>query len=593
MIKLILGIGLSWCEALSLWLWSGSHCVLIAALLLCACGGSSSDKSDPSVATSVSSQAQLKSSSFFNSSSSVNSISSVAGVSAAASASASSIKLLQLSGRVSYDFIPHFQASAGLNYAAMNSRPVRGALVEILNSSGAVVAVASTNELGDYSFEVLPNALLQVRVKAQLVSLDDADWNIKVTDNTANNALYSMVGALVTTGLSDSKRDLHAASGWGGSGYSELRVAAPFAILDTLFEGHLRLKSLATALSFTSLQIRWSTKNKAAEGDYTLGEIGTSFFDGQAIYLLGDENNDTDEYDSSVILHEWSHYLEREMSRSDSLGGDHGYGDKLDMRVAMSEGYANAMAGMILNDPLYRDSSSQNQFSGYSFLLNKKDHMTRGWYVESSIESVLYNFYSSSLNKPAADLSPFINVLVAPGYRDAESFVSIFLFAAILRNQVPEQYDLFQSLLLEQNISTTDEYATGESNAGGSPASLPIYKVLSSQGAVANVCSSNQFGTYNKLLNSQFLRLAINSPGSYRLSVIGVDTNDIESDPDILLFKKGGLVAQAEGQSSNREILNSTLTEGTYILEVYDARVKDSEVMEAVKSCFNVSVTLI
>src|SRR5690606_27529101 len=113
------------------------------------------------------------------------------------------------------------------------------------------------------------------------------------------------------------------------------------------------------------LELRWSPKNKTAYGDASLGEIGTTYYGGDAIYILGDENNDTDEYDRHVILHEWGHYVEMAFSRSDSIGGDHGYSDKLDMRVALSEGFANAFSAMMLDDPSYRDTSGAQQAAGF------------------------------------------------------------------------------------------------------------------------------------------------------------------------------------------------------------------------------------
>ena len=72
--------------------------------------------------------------------------------------------------------------------------------------------------------------------------------------------------------------------------------------------------------------------------------------------MLGKENVDTDEYDEHVLTHEFQHYLQNLTSRDDTMGGPHSLGEKLDMRLAFSEGYANAFSGMSLGDPVYRDS---------------------------------------------------------------------------------------------------------------------------------------------------------------------------------------------------------------------------------------------
>jgi len=78
------------------------------------------------------------------------------------------------------------------------------------------------------------------------------------------------------------------------------------------------------------------------------------------IRILGDENNDTDEYDAHVVVHEFGHYFENSLSRADSIGGPHTQSDRLDARIAFGEGWGNALSGMILDDPVYRDSSGRS-----------------------------------------------------------------------------------------------------------------------------------------------------------------------------------------------------------------------------------------
>ena len=81
------------------------------------------------------------------------------------------------------------------------------------------------------------------------------------------------------------------------------------------------------------------------------------------IYILGDFTalgGDTDEFDQSVIAHEFGHYVEDRFGRSDSIGGDHGgSATLLDLRVAFGEGWGNAFSGMVLGDPIYRDSQQR------------------------------------------------------------------------------------------------------------------------------------------------------------------------------------------------------------------------------------------
>lgn len=123
--------------------------------------------------------------------------------------------------------------------------------------------------------------------------------------------------------------NLHAASGWTGSGYGETRAAAPFAILDSLYKIHQKLRAAGVELQLPQPDVHWSITNN-----------NTSYFDlaGQFIEILGRENVDTDEYDEHVIVHEWRHYFENRVSRGDILGGSHSDANRLEIRTALSEG---------------------------------------------------------------------------------------------------------------------------------------------------------------------------------------------------------------------------------------------------------------
>jgi len=91
-----------------------------------------------------------------------------------------------------------------------------------------------------------------------------------------------------------------------------------------------------------------------SEYELRSGLIGTTHFDGDGnLYILGDADSDTDEYDDHVIIHEWGHYFEQSFSRADSIGGPHGSGDRLDIRVAFGEGWGNAFSAIATDNPIY------------------------------------------------------------------------------------------------------------------------------------------------------------------------------------------------------------------------------------------------
>ena len=95
-------------------------------------------------------------------------------------------------------------------------------------------------------------------------------------------------------------------------------------------------------LNFPTLQIHWSGRNTTSIGTSgpvaSTGQIGWSQFDvGTGMYLLGAENNDTDEYDRNVITKLWGQYLLASFGRDDGASAPHAAGDQLDLRVAFRD----------------------------------------------------------------------------------------------------------------------------------------------------------------------------------------------------------------------------------------------------------------
>lgn len=564
-------------------LWGKQTLLLCACAFLLACGGGGGGSSNFATVSSRPAPS-------IGSSASVNPFSSSSILSSSNSSvvSSSAVGFITLSGKVTYDFVPHNDNQFGLNYSGTTINAGRGLVVELLDSNNMILATSISDTIGDYSFDVERNKLVKVRVKAQLARTQLPAWNFKVTDNTNNNSLYAMDGSLVAANDATAVRNLHAASGWDGTGYTQPRVAAPFAILDSVLVGVERVVAAGNNSDFPALELRWSVNNKAADGDLTLGEVGTSFYTGSAIYILGDEDNDTDEYDRHVILHEWGHYLESQFARSDSIGGNHVYGDKLDMRVAMSEGFANAFSAMILDDPNYRDASGLQQADGFTNDVSRKNHSVRGWYSEASVQSVLYNFYASDIGKVARDFTDIFKVINSPDYLGNSAMTSIYVFADELRDLTPTQVTNFNTLLMGQNIETTNSFGEGESNSGGYAGNLPVYKVLPMDNTPINLCSTNEIGPYNKLGVAQFMQLNVTSSGTYEFNVEEMGDDSGDSDPDIYLYRRGSLLGYAEGTLVDQESLSQFLSVGTHVLELVDDRARDPANTDKVTACFDV-----
>lgn len=546
-------------------------------LLLGACGGGGSGSSNGFLPRS-SSSADASSSS--NSSSSSSSSSSSAPV---------LVNPVVVSGTVTYEFVPSNENFIGLDYSAIETRPVRGAVVELVDSTNTPVAITATDDNGFYNAAVEANTVLRVQVKAQLQRNQAPSWNMTVNDNTNNDRLYALVGSEASVGDSDSQRNLHAPSGWNSGNYATSRPAAPFAILDAVYTSLQQFVDAGYSGNFPPLQLFWSVNNITAEGEPSRGEIGTSYYFENEIYILGEANQDTDEFDSHVIVHEWGHYIEDALGRSDSIGGSHQDTDYLDMRVAFSEGFANAFAAMMLDDPIYRDSLDDNQSDGFYNDVREKNHAVQGWYSEASVESALYNYFLSSTNKTAKDFSSILSTLTDSSYYNADSFTTIFLFAERLIARYPSHRNALEGLLEEQDINSVNQYANNETNSGGNSINLPVYKSVSIGGAATNVCSTSEHTDFNKLGIYQFLRLSITQNGNYAVRIERSGGDFVtQSDPDFFIYFRGEEIFAGESEENDLELQTVNLAAGNYIVEIVDYFNLNRS--SNVTTCFNVFI---
>ncbi|WP_269759617.1 hypothetical protein [Variovorax sp. E3] len=472
-----------------------------------------------------------------------------------------------LTGTATYESVPN--PNGGLVYASTSLKPVRGAALEVVDAaSSAQLAVATTDDSGAYSVTVPANSTVFVRVRAQLTrAAPGPAWDVSVRDNTQAGALYSMQTSAFSSGTTASTHDLRAATGWDGAKYGGPRVAAPFAILDTVYTAMQKVLSVAPATSFPPLRVYWSPKNAPTGGaataaDLASGQIGTTFFinrsTGREIYVLGKEDADTDEFDAPVIAHEWGHYYQSSFSRDDSAGGDHSGNDRVDRRLAFSEGWGNAWSGIALGRSTYMDSSGPGQADGQPLDLTVGPASNPGWYRETSIESIFWN-----LNRQVG-FKPINDAMTSLQFRSAAPVTSIHLFAAAFNAVAPGNAAALKSLLAGQGITSTDAYGAGESNNDSAAATpvpnvLPMYRPLA-VGVLANniACISNVAGTGNKLGNISYLSFSVLASRDY---TIQVTSGGAPGAPDFDLFK-AGLVAR----SGNKVSLGA----GDYVLAVRD-----------------------
>ena len=461
--------------------------------------------------------------------------------------------MTSISGRLTFDLVPI--TNSGLDYNAIRRAPIRGVWVDAVNASGTVLASTRSDSGGNYSLGVAPNTELRIRVKAhmQQTGAGGPRWDVKVTDNTSRNALYTFQGDLRSSGTGASTRNLHAPSGWVPSGsagrYAEPRVAAPFAILSFTWDAVQKFVAVDSDVNVPALEYRWSVRNRSATPrDLADGAIRSSFYQGgpkvngaapanSTIYLLGRENENTEEYDPTVVMHEFAHHVTWAMSRDNHTGGRHNRNALLDMRVAFSEGFANALGAIIADDPVYRNSFGLGQARADFFNVetnpsNNRDHPHRiGWYNSHSVTAILYDIYDGA---NAADndalnlgLAPIYNSLTSDGFKNSRYYSSIYLFANQLLNHLPaasrsSAQSGLNALLSRHNIAGRGDNGAGETNRGGLPASarvLPVYKSLSTGNSPITLCSVDDNGVFNRLGNRAFVEVSFAQSGAHTLTM--------------------------------------------------------------------------
>ena len=481
-----------------------------------------------------------------------------------------------VSGKVTFDVVPFSIYNQGLDTDNPYPSAARGVRVELLNNSGRVIASGNTDENGNYAIQVDRDLDLFARVSAMMIQTSGPQWNVKVTDNTSlidnENPLYVTNTSMFNTSA-NRVRNIHLPSGLNGQN-AGIRSAAPFAILDAVYDAMQTVVAVEPNIILPPLELHWSPNNNPSNGYWENGDIGTTFYDVSGkIYILGSEYLDTDEYDRHVIIHEWGHYFEDKLSRSDSIGGSHDQNELLDMRVAFSEAWGNTISAIVTDDSVYRDSNAFWPYYGWSVDLESGSSSAVGWYSETSLQQILYDIYDTNPDNGdtiALGFEPIYSTLTSPEFINSDYLTSIFLFSEILKDSQPDETDLkINALLTAEQIFGYGENAIGETNNGSIDTTLPLYKTISANNGPINLCYDNRAGVINKLGNKNYVALNIDSAGIYSFSLRPNELVSNGLDADLLLFKQGIKLAEDLGSQNNgRAGFSINLEAGDYIIEM-------------------------
>lgn len=458
-----------------------------------------------------------------------------------------------ISGHVTYDFVSaRYDVATDrgtLDFANAAQRPVRNAQVRVVEGT-TVLATTNTAADGAYAltFTATGSAALSVQVLAKTSTPP-----ITVQDNTSQNAVWAL-GAPIPSG--GGTVDLRATHGWAGTAFTPgQRTSGPFAILDSTYTAASAFLAARPSLNFPLLKVNWSPNNTTdSNGTVAQGFLGTSYFDGELneIFVVGKDGVDTDEYDNHVIVHEWGHYFEANVSRSDSLGGDHSSGDVLDPREAFTEGWGNAASGMLLNDPIYADTYfTSGMIDAFGWNLEDEpaptDDPSRGVFSESSVMRFLYDVWDPANEGPfdavTLGLGPIADAFTS-GHRTTSALATLGSFVTSLKAQPGVDAAALDTLLAHWNIGPiTSDFGAG------APALRAMYQDVISyplnQSVTLDGREAYNFASQNKywVLTGTGARITVTADsaedvaiGAYRRGVEVGSADDVLSGPETFSF---------------------------------------------------------
>ena len=263
---------------------------------------------------------------------------------------------LTVSGKVTYERLP--VTAAGLDLLNPVTENAVSVPVEAVahNSITTVLGTATTDANGDFTLSF--STTVDYFIRARALSGTGPDTDAVYHSQTSPPLVHAVPSAILNRASGSQTVNLHAAADIDNR-------AGAFAVLDTV----RRLRSASTLTSLGPLDLFWGMGNSSTRylrngSGQTITLSTETGLDGPngnpSIYLLGGtgfdvENSDHDEFDETVIAHEWASFLQLTQSRDNNFGGAHA-GEELIPSASYSEGVVTAIGCALLGQPVYRDT---------------------------------------------------------------------------------------------------------------------------------------------------------------------------------------------------------------------------------------------
>ena len=438
-----------------------------------------------------------------------------------------------------YDFVP--TSTGKWDYENKSSKPIRNAFVEMRRTQdSSLLYTFTTDANGNFKYAMNRNDNIYFILKAKTASP-----SITIQDNTNLKTMYAVTTNSIA--INNNFTNIYnMTSGWSGTnaagGYVSTRLAAPFAIMDSLYQASQKILSANNAIVFPDLRVNWSINNINLDGDKTQGNILSTHYDSveKEIYVLGLADVHADEYNRHKLVKTWGNYFIANFSRSDSMGGLSNFGERKDMSLAFNEGWCTALAAMVFDvsptdkDPVYVDVyGPRQQLTLEKFnietpidIANFPAYITNpGWFSAASIAKIIYDLYdSTNVGEPwdqvNLGIAPIYNVMVG-AFKTSSAPTSIFSFIYYLKLNNPGIAAAIDAVVAQEGISSVqDQYGTGETHNAGIHYNLPITNILQ-VGTVATPgnsitvnlwgYSNDSDGVVNSTYNNRYYRFIATS----------------------------------------------------------------------------------
>ena len=223
--------------------------------------------------------------------------------------------------------------------------PIRSALVQLYTEDYEVLGATLTDDEGRFEllYDAPEGASLFVAVLS--ASVDD-QYPLEVVDcpscTTDHNQAKLFAVASDPFQSVGASQDIGA---WVVSG----EPSGAFNIFDVGVRGYDYVRE-QIEVTLPSLLFEW------APGEVTRCETSCS---SASVVWIGGGDQDPDQFDNAVIAHEFAHFAEQYISRSDSPGGFHD-GGRTVPTLAWGEGYANYFSASLRSQTVYLDYTSTN-----------------------------------------------------------------------------------------------------------------------------------------------------------------------------------------------------------------------------------------